>query len=90
VNAEHVEQTFKTRDEAETWVDRQRERRRAGEEPERRVRIPFEEATEAWYSDRGHEKGWSRATWKDYRNDYQRPPRDLFRYVPDHTAKLLA
>jgi integrase len=68
VNGEHVERTFKTRDEAEVWVEQQRERRRAGEEPERPTRVTFDEAAEAWYSDRGHEKGWSPATWKDYRS----------------------
>jgi hypothetical protein len=68
VNGAQVQKTCKTRDDAELWLSRQLERRARGLEPERRVRVIFREAAEAWYAERGQEKAWSPSTSRDYRS----------------------
>lgn len=68
VNGKQVQKTCRTRDEAELWLARQLERRARRLEPERAVRATFREAAERWYAERGHEKGWSPATRRDYRS----------------------
>jgi integrase len=67
-NGKQVWRSFKTRDEAELYLSRALERRARGQEPERRVRVRFEEAAESWYIKRGQEKGWSASTRRDYRS----------------------
>ena len=68
VNGRQYQKTCKTRDEAELWLSRKLGQRATGQEPERPARVTFETAAEAWYRDRGHEKGWSPSTRRDYRS----------------------
>jgi integrase len=68
VNGKQVQKTCKTRDGAELWLARQLERRARRLEPERQIRVTFREAAERWFTERGHEKGWSPATRRDYRS----------------------
>jgi integrase len=68
VNGKQIHKTCRTRDAAELWLSQQLARRATGQEPERPVRVTFREATEAWYRDRGYEKGWSPSTKRDYRS----------------------
>jgi integrase len=68
VNGEQFWKSFKTRDEAELFAARQLQRRAQGQQPERTVRVSFREAAEAWYTERGHERGWSPSTRRDYRS----------------------
>jgi integrase len=56
------------------WLARQLARRASRLGPERRVRATFREAAERWYAERGHEKGWSPSTRRDYPLGARRPP----------------
>src|SRR5262249_60929432 len=55
-------------DEAELWLAQKLQERAPGQERERPARVTFEEAAEAWYRDRGHDKGWAPSTRRDYRS----------------------